>query len=119
MTAQQTETGDRLAQKFDPLASKIGRHERKAGDIAARTRQARDEASADRVPGRHEDDWDHPCCLLCREDRRGSRGNNDIYLEPDELGGDLGEALGAASRPAILDRDIIADLLQTESVLRC
>ena len=30
---------------------------------------------------------------------------NDIDLEPDELGGDLGEALGASLRPAILDRD--------------
>ena len=31
--------------------------------------------------------------------------DNDIDLEPDELGRDLGEALAASLRPAILDRD--------------
>ena len=30
---------------------------------------------------------------------------NDVDLESDELGRDLGEALGASFRPAILDRD--------------
>src|SRR5262249_42427488 len=32
----------------------------------------------------------------------------DIDLEPDELGGDLGEAFAASLRPAILDRDVAA-----------
>ena len=35
----------------------------------------------------------------------GPAGDNDIDLEPDELGRDLGEALAASLRPAILDRD--------------
>ena len=34
-----------------------------------------------------------------------SRRDDDIDLEPDELGRDLGEALAASLRPAILDRD--------------
>jgi hypothetical protein len=34
-----------------------------------------------------------------------SRRNNDINLEPDELGRDLSEALATALRPAILDRN--------------
>ena len=34
-----------------------------------------------------------------------SRRDNDIDFEPDELGRDLGEALAASLRPAILDRD--------------
>jgi hypothetical protein len=29
----------------------------------------------------------------------------DVDVEPDELGRDLGEALGASFRPAILDHD--------------
>jgi hypothetical protein len=36
----------------------------------------------------------------------GSRRDNDIDLEPDELGRDLGEALVAPFPPAILDCDI-------------
>ena len=35
----------------------------------------------------------------------GSRRDDDIDLEPDELGRDLGIALAAPLRPAILDRD--------------
>src|SRR5262249_23418883 len=37
---------------------------------------------------------------------RGPRRDNDIDLEPDELGRDLGVALGATLRPAILDDDV-------------
>jgi hypothetical protein len=43
--------------------------------------------------------------LLCCNDRWGRIRDNDIDLEPDELGRDLGEALVAALRPAILDSD--------------
>src|SRR6266511_6024461 len=43
---QPTETGDNLAQKFESLAGKIGRLDRQAGDIAAGSRQIRDEATA-------------------------------------------------------------------------
>src|SRR5262249_27496841 len=37
-----------------------------------------------------------------------SHRDDDIDLEPDELGGDLGEAFAASLRPAILDRDVAA-----------
>ena len=40
------------------------------------------------------------------QDGCGSRRDNDIDLEPDELGRDLGVALVASLRPAILDRDV-------------
>ena len=66
--------------------------------------RARDQAAADRVARQREHDRDDRCRLLCREDR-GSRRDDDIDLEPDELGRDLGEALAASLRPAILDRD--------------
>src|SRR5262249_62387285 len=51
-----------------------------------------------------EDDWNDRCRLLWREDCTSHR-DNDIDLEPDELGHDFGEALAAPLRPAILDHD--------------
>jgi hypothetical protein len=49
--------------------------------------------------------------------RRVSTGDNDIDLEPDELGGDLLEVFAASIRPAILDHKIAtldpAKLVQT------
>jgi hypothetical protein len=38
----------------------------------------------------------------------GSPRDNDVHLEPDKLGRDLGEALALSIRPAIFDRDSAA-----------
>src|SRR5262249_40104356 len=45
------------------------------------------------------------CRLLCRDRCFGSRSDNDIRLEPDKLGRDLGIALGAPLAPTVLDCD--------------
>ena len=55
---QPAKTGDNLAQKFESLASKIGLLGRQTGDVAARSRQTRDKAGANRVRRRREDDRD-------------------------------------------------------------
>jgi hypothetical protein len=44
--------------------------------------------------------------LLCREGWRGCHRDNDIDLEPDELGRDFCGALIAALGPAILNREV-------------
>src|SRR5262249_895259 len=44
---------------------------------------------------------------FCRSDR-GPRGENNIDLESDELGRDLGKAFGAPVRPANLNCDVSA-----------
>ena len=46
---QMAQTGDNLAQEFEPLAGKIGGLGRQAGDVVARSRQAWYEAGADRT----------------------------------------------------------------------
>jgi hypothetical protein len=50
---------DNLAQEFEPFAGKIGGLDRQPGDVAAGSRQARDEAAADRVARRREHDRDN------------------------------------------------------------
>jgi len=47
---QPAETGNEIAQDFESLASKIGLLVCQAGDVAIRSRQIRDQASANRVP---------------------------------------------------------------------
>ena len=79
---------------------------RQTGDVAARSRQTRDQAGPDRVRRRREHDRDDRCRLLCREGWRGCHRDNDIDLEPDELGRDFGVALIAALCPAILNREV-------------
>src|SRR5262245_24464936 len=97
------QTGDNLAQEFEPLAGKIGDLGRQAGDVAARSRQAWYEAGADRIVRRREHDRDNRCHLLCCKHRPSHRYDH-IDLESDELSGNLAEALGTSLRPTILDR---------------
>jgi hypothetical protein len=68
-------------------------------------RQAGDEAGADRVASRGENNGDDRRRLLSSQDHASARRNNNINLALDEFGRDLGGALGATLRPAILDRD--------------
>src|SRR5262249_47732054 len=84
---------------------KVASQVRQTGDIAARSRQRSHEACANRVSRRREDNRDDRRRLLCCEGWFGPRGENDIDLEPDKLGRDLGITLGASLPPAILDGD--------------
>src|SRR5262249_4950101 len=62
------------------------------------------ETGSERVDRRRKDDGDGRCNLLQGRDC-SSDCDDDVNLEPHELGPDLSEALAAAFRPAILDRD--------------
>src|SRR5262249_59323075 len=53
---QTAETGHDLAQHFYSFARKIGKLIGEAGDVAAGSRQTRDQAKANRVRGHWEDD---------------------------------------------------------------
>jgi hypothetical protein len=44
--------------------------------------------------------------LLCRNDSRGSIGDNDVDFELNELGRQFGKALAASPAPTMFDRDI-------------
>ncbi len=66
--------------------------------------RTRDQAATEGVCRYGEHDRDEQRRLLGREDR-GTRRDNDIDLEPDQLGRDFDKALAASLRPSILDRD--------------
>jgi len=102
---QSIEIGDNLAQKFESFGAQIGLLDRQTGDVAARTRKAFNDAVADRISCGRKHDRDDRGCLFCRNSRRRSRCDNDVDLEPDELGGDLSIAFVAPLRPSIFDRD--------------
>src|SRR5262249_32485251 len=100
------EAGNNLAQEFEALVSKIDLLERQPGDVAAGSRQTRDEVATDRVSRHGKNDRDERCCLLCRNDGRGSRGDDNIDVEPNELGRKFGKALAASLRIPGFDRNI-------------
>src|SRR5262249_54232954 len=75
-----------------------------ARDVAAGPRQSRNEAGAERVRCRREDNRYDRCRLLCRDDHWICIGDDDIDLTADELGREFGGAGGASLPPPILDR---------------
>ena len=101
---QPAQVGDNLAKQRESFADKVRCLHRQAGDVAARSRQARDQAHANRIVHQCEDDGHRRRRLLCGE-RRVAAGDNDIHLEPRQLGGQLRRAIGASLRPAIFDCD--------------
>ena len=106
--ASLAEAGNNLTQQFKSLAGKVGCQDRQAGDVAARPRKAGDDAGGNRVAHDRGHDRDDRCRLFCRNNRWCGIRDDDVHLEPDKLGRDLGEALTAALRPAIFDREIAA-----------
>ena len=101
---QPAQIGNELAQYIQPLAGEIGRLDRQPGDVAARPRETRHQAGAERIDRDREDDRDRRGRLPDRVDR-AARRHDDIDFQPDELGGKLGETLALSLGPAILDRD--------------
>src|SRR5262249_1597734 len=95
-----------LAQEFEFFAGSIRYLVRQTSDVAARPSQTRDQASPDRVRHHCEHDRDDRCRLLCCQGWRGCLRDNDIDLEPDELGRVFGVALIAALCPAILNGQV-------------
>src|SRR5262249_22038649 len=99
--AQPAEAGNKLAREFEALSSEVRRLDRQAGEVAAGPRQTRDEAVPERVCCQREDDRYDRGSLLCRNDRYGCSGDNDIDLEPDELGRELGGARAGSPLPSV------------------
>src|SRR5262249_52969394 len=97
-----------LAQQFHSVSSEIAGLVRQASDVAAWSREVRDEAGSDRIACSRKDDGDDRCRLLRSQDSWGRVGKYDIDLQPNKLGRDLAVALGASFRPPILDGDIAA-----------
>src|SRR5580698_3427406 len=97
------EAGDNLAQEFETLAGAIRLLDRQSSDVAARSRQALDQAVANWVVRHPEDNRDGRCLLLYRNSCDTSR-DDDIHFEANEFGGELDKAFVASLGPAVLDR---------------
>ena len=96
-----------LMQEFQPLACKLVRLDRQSGGVAAWFRQTCDQTAADRIDCHRKYDGNNRRRLSYNGDGASDR-ENDIDVETDKFGCDLGIALWAAFRPAILDRDCAA-----------
>ena len=88
--------------RIQSLAGNIGELKRQTSDVTPRSRQTCDEAAANWIVRDRKDNRDDRCCLLCGDDC-SSRGDDDVDLQTDEFGRDLGIALTTSLRPPNLN----------------
>ena len=97
--------GHRVARQLQELAP-FGQRRQQAGDVAARPRQARDEAGADRVGDPQREDRDRQRRLLGGECGGHAGGRDDqVDVGRDQLARERVEALVVLVGPAVLDRE--------------
>src|SRR6516162_4910411 len=102
------QTRDYRAQEFELFASSIGCFTRQSRDVAAWSRQARDDAGADWIASRREHDRDYRCRLFCCKGWWSVVGKDDIDVQPNEVIREASQTLGVSFGPTILDRKIAA-----------
>ncbi len=84
-----------LVQQGESLGLDLWANIGKAGDIAARPGEARDETAADRIGGGTNDDGDGGRGVLGRQYGVRAPRDDDLHLEPNELLRQGAEELGS------------------------
>ena len=98
-----------LLEQLQPFAADRIFEVGKAGDVAARPRQARDVAGADRIGDQREHDRNGAALHQQRRDGGAGMGEDDLGRERDELGRLLAQRRGVAGAEAVVDPDVLAD----------
>ncbi len=99
------EPGNGLLEQLQEFDVGLGHHDGEPGDIAARPREAGHVAAAERVRVAHEDYGNRRGRSLGRPGVDGTRGNDDIDLEPDQFLRKFAHPFRLPLRPPILDGD--------------
>ena len=100
--------GTQLTDQLELLADDVGGVGRAARDIAARPREARDQAGPHRISHTHHHDGDGARRLLRRQRSLGHHRHEHIDLEGDELRGERGEALEPLLGSPVLDGQVLS-----------
>ena len=109
-TATRRTRGNASLSNSSRFAASLGNEERVAGDVAARPREARNEAKPHGIADiGYDDRYRIRCgCLLRGEGARDRVRHDDIDLEPNELGRECGKTIVLTFCKAILDDDVLA-----------
>src|SRR3954451_8589905 len=101
---QSPQSGHNLTQQFKAFACNVDRLDRETRDVSGRTSEACNHAVADRICRQSEHDGNCRSHMLGNDGAAAHRHDN-VYLQPNEFGRDVGVAFAPPFRPAILDRD--------------
>ncbi len=99
---------NQLGKQRKALSRQLVGDEADSREVAARPREARDKTSSHRVAATPEDDRDRRGRAFRGECRRRAARHDQIDLAADEIGGQCGQPIVIALRPAVFDRQILS-----------
>src|SRR5262245_16283378 len=94
---------------FQPFATNGVFEELETRDVAARTRQALDKATADRVGDSREYDWHRACHLLQQPQGRTATGKDDVWREGHQFRCVSASAVSISPAPTAVDPHVATD----------
>ena len=97
-----------VLQQFKTFSIEFHTEIGQSSDIPARMRETRDDARPNGVANVDHHNRDRCCCLLGREGCWCRRRHEDVRLETNQLGRQLGESIIVPFRAAILNDDVLA-----------
>jgi hypothetical protein len=97
-----------LLQQLQPFSGQAVLEWHEAGGVAARPRQAVDEAGADRIDNGGEHDWNGARRLQQRRHGRGAGSQDDVRRKRGQFNRVFANALGIAAAPADVDLHVTA-----------
>ena len=100
--------GDHLPKQSQPLPFQVGRDRGQPGHVTARTREARDEAGANRIANRHHHARNDRGRVLDGESGGRAGGDDHIDALADKLGDESGNTAIVPFRPSVFDVHIRA-----------
>jgi hypothetical protein len=96
-------------QQFQPLGRYLHVQGDHARNVAARSAEAGDKTSVDRVGTEVEHDWNSGGCRPCRQRRRGTTSrDNHAHLTTNQFGRQCRQSIVSALRPPIFDGQVPA-----------
>src|SRR5262249_39731750 len=101
--------GDGLLEQLQPFTESF--HTDAEGhprDVTGRTREVRDEPEPNRIANANHYDGDRLGGVLGGHGSWRRRGYDDVHLEPDQLGREVGQPVKPTLRKSIVDDDVLA-----------
>ena len=98
-----------MLEQFQPFPADAVFQIDKSRGVAARARQALDEAAADRIGDVYEHDWDRPSHLQQGFKGRGARSQDGVWCECHQFGHIFASVTGLAFGPASVDPNVAVD----------
>jgi hypothetical protein len=103
-----TALGRDFLEELQPLAGELRAQGAQARDVAPWVRQAGDEPLPNRITGARHHNRDRARGVLGRPDRVAAPRHDDVHLEPNQLGRQVGEPLVPPLRIPVLNDEVLA-----------